>query len=105
MLLETGPKSCKLVEVYHIISVPVGNRIGDVGMENLCKILDTLPNLSVLDLTCNDITPVGLNHLCSAITVEETKCLQVSHSCREIVSLATIFTLNIGTPYRTCPKI
>ena len=58
--------------------VSVGNRISDVGLENLCKVLDTLPNLSVLDLACNDVTPVGLNHLCSIVTAAENRALQVS---------------------------
>ena len=32
----------------------------------------------MLDLTCNDITPAGLYHLCSVVTEENVKCLQVN---------------------------
>ena len=69
-----------LLQLYkrNFVLFIVGNRISDVGLENLCKVLDTLPNLSVLDLACNDITPVGLNHLCAMVTSPEHAALQVS---------------------------
>ena len=70
-------KNSYIVDLFYLEIIFAGNRIGDVGMENLSKVLDSLPNLSVLDLSCNDITPVGLSHLCAVLTTE-TKCLQVS---------------------------
>ncbi|XP_052815390.1 tonsoku-like protein [Mya arenaria] len=53
-----------------------GNRLGDEGLGNLCKILSTIPNLTLLSLTCNDITPEGLQLMTAAATAENSKALQ-----------------------------
>ena len=55
----------------------VGNRIGDLGVESLCTVLPTLPNLAHLGLVCNDITPEGLKHLCALLTTGTDTPLQV----------------------------
>lgn len=61
--------------VYCLIS---GNRICDIGLENLCKVLNTIPNLVYLGLACNDVTVEGLKSLCAAVSIENSKALQVT---------------------------
>ncbi|XP_052249902.1 tonsoku-like protein isoform X2 [Dreissena polymorpha] len=53
-----------------------GNRLGDAGLCNLCKVLGTVPNLASLSLGCNDITAEGVSTLVCTITAENSKALQ-----------------------------
>ena len=47
----------------------LGNRLSDVGLENLCEVAATIPNVSSLNLACNDITHVGLKTLADCLQV------------------------------------
>ncbi|XP_029650533.2 tonsoku-like protein [Octopus sinensis] len=44
-----------------------GNRLGDVGLQSLAKVLNTIPSLTSLDISCNGITLKGLKELNSVL--------------------------------------
>ncbi|KAL4234064.1 hypothetical protein ACF0H5_005718 [Mactra antiquata] len=53
-----------------------GNRLGDTGLENLCKVINTIPNITLLCIACNDITTQGLKCLVSTVSDVNKKSLQ-----------------------------
>ena len=50
----------------------LGNKLGDTGLQMLSKILDTIPSLISLDISCNGITSVGLMELKNSIEPANT---------------------------------
>jgi Leucine-rich repeat (LRR) protein len=75
-----------------------GNQLGDEGFSRLVPVLSTLPNLGVLDVSCNGITDASLNRLASALEESSStnnRILQVFISGRSfcIFTLALIFFL------------
>eukprot|EP00106_Octopus_bimaculoides_P007525 XP_014774967.1 PREDICTED: tonsoku-like protein [Octopus bimaculoides] len=44
-----------------------GNHLGDVGLQSLAKVLNTIPSLTSLDISCNGITLKGLKELNSVL--------------------------------------
>lgn len=44
-----------------------GNQLGDEGISRLLPVLSTLPNLGVLDISCNGLTDASLGGLASAL--------------------------------------
>ena len=56
-----------------------GNRLGDDGFQQLVKVLHTLPNLRILDVSSNGFTYTGLSALAEALSSADNqeKSLQV----------------------------
>ncbi|XP_046384165.1 tonsoku-like protein [Ischnura elegans] len=47
------------------------NNIGDAGLKLLCSGLSAMPNLVVLDLSCNGITVIGLSHWATMLSDQQ----------------------------------
>jgi hypothetical protein len=52
--------------------------MGDNGLEGFLKVCSTLPNLSILNFRCNEITCVGLKTLADFLQNCETPVLKVN---------------------------
>ena len=50
-----------------------GNRLGDDGFHQLIKVLPTLPNIRLLDVSSNAITHMGLNALADVLSSSDTQ--------------------------------
>ncbi|XP_068698694.1 tonsoku-like protein isoform X1 [Montipora foliosa] len=71
-----------------------GNRIGDSGVQYLVSALPTLPNLLVLDLSCNGITQKGLSHIASALNARD--CATERSERQQNAMLQKLMELNIS---------
>jgi len=60
--------SRKLVDFKTAIHVLIFRRLGDSGLQRIANSLDTLPNLSVLDIQCNGLTHKAVHYLLNAVT-------------------------------------
>lgn len=50
-----------------------GNRLGDDGFQQLIKVLHTLPNLRILDVSSNGLTYTGLAALADALSAADNQ--------------------------------
>ena len=50
-----------------------GNRLGDDGFQQLIKVLHTLPNLRIVDVSSNGLTYTGLAALADALSAADNQ--------------------------------
>ncbi|KAI0209440.1 Tonsoku-like protein [Lamellibrachia satsuma] len=65
-----------------------GNRLGDSGLESLCQIAPTIPNLGTLNLACNEITQVGLKKLADCLQVLPSDGKEAPFQVLEVLNLS-----------------
>ncbi|CAG2193885.1 NFKBIL2 [Mytilus edulis] len=98
--IQTVFRALQCQNTLKVLSLP-GNRMGDNGLDSFLKVCNTLPNLSVLNFKCNEITAVGLKSLsdflqnCETPVLKNLMELNLSYnsmgdsSCQSLASIVT----------------
>ncbi|XP_071174589.1 tonsoku-like protein [Mytilus edulis] len=98
--IQTVFRALQCQNTLKVLCLP-GNRMGDNGLDSFLKVCNTLPNLSVLNFKCNEITAVGLKSLsdflqnCETPVLKNLMELNLSYnslgdsSCQSLASIVT----------------